>query len=67
MTLTLARNAFPVELNGVIEISAEWLHSCTSQCSNPCLVNQVQVDPDDPDNKPVIPRVPKQPGPKDRN
>ncbi len=67
MPLTLAKDAPAAELNGVITISAEWNHSCTSQCPNPCTVNQVRVDPDDPDNKPVIPRIPKQPGPGDRN
>lgn len=67
MTLTLANEAPEVELNGVIEIGAEWNHSCTSQCPNPCPVNQLGVDPDDPDNKPVIPRIPQQPGPGDRN
>lgn len=49
---------------------SEWNHSCTSQCSNPCTVNRLGgasrpvmqtlpgVDPDDPDNKPVIPKIP---------
>lgn len=77
MALSLTKDAPPPELNGTIEIGvhwdrsdlrSEWNHSCTSQCSNPCTVNRLDlrpvmqalpgVDPDDPDNKPVIPRIP---------
>ena len=65
MALDLTKDAPPVELNGVIEIGAEWdrsgprsewNHSCTSQCSNPCTVNRL--------SSPVVTaRIPQQPGP----
>lgn len=38
--ITLTKARVP-ELNGTIEIRAEWEHSCTPQCSVPCTVNQV--------------------------
>lgn len=76
MALDLTKDAPPVELNGVIEIGAEWNHSCTSQCSNPCTVNRLsspvvtaripqQPGPQKP--PPQTPKIPRQPGPGDRN
>lgn len=73
MTLTLTKERAP-ELNGTIEIRAEWNHSCTSQCSNPCTVNRLatpvitgripqQPGPSTP--PPQTPKVPQQPGPRD--
>lgn len=73
MTLTLTKERAP-ELNGPITINAEWNHSCTSQCSNPCTVNRLampivtaripqQPGPQSP--PPQTPKVPQQPGPRD--
>lgn len=58
MSVTLTKSNVMPELNGVIEIAAEWNHSCTSSCSNPCTVNRLTM--------PVVTaRIPQQPGPKD--
>lgn len=42
MALDLTKEAPSPELNGVVEISAEWNHSCTSQCAVPCKVNRLR-------------------------
>lgn len=63
-----------IVLNGMIEVRAEWNHSCTSQCSSPCTVNRLdrpvvtaripqQPGPQSP--PPQLPKVPPQPGPRD--
>lgn len=40
--INLAKKKDGVPLGStVIEVSAEWNHSCTSQCSNPCTVNRL--------------------------
>ncbi len=57
MALDLTKEAPPPELNGVIEISAEWNHSCTPQCAVPCKVNRV--------SSPIVAaRIPQQPSPR---
>lgn len=65
--LTLTKDPAAPELNGPIEIRAEWNHSCTSQCSNPCPassflrpgidVRMIRPGGDDP-NGPAIPKIP---------
>lgn len=73
MALTLTKEPTP-EITGPITISAEWNHSCTPQCSNPCTVNRLAVPaitariPQQPGPKtppPQTPKVPQQPGPRD--
>lgn len=73
MTLTLTKKPRP-QTTGPITITAEWNHSCTPQCSNPCTVSQLdrlevggrEILPVSGGGDPKLPPVPKQPGPKDR-
>lgn len=56
MSVTLTKPRSPV-LNGTIEVRAEWNHSCTSQCPNPCPASSRFT------GQPVMNRIPQQPGP----
>lgn len=77
MSITLDKKPVP-ELSGPVEIRAEWNHSCTPQCSNPCTVNRLSGPvtegrfriPQQPGPKTPrpgdTPKIPPQPGPSDR-
>jgi hypothetical protein len=74
MALTLTKEPTP-EITGPITISAEWNHSCTSQCPNPCpassrltqpgVTARIPQQPGPQSPPPKTPKVPQQPGPRD--
>ena len=45
MALDLTKAPPEFELNGAIEISAEWNHSCTPQCPVPCAAKDSRLKP----------------------
>jgi hypothetical protein len=69
VTLTLTKEPKP-EITGPVTIRAEWNHSCTSQCPNPCPASSRLAQPGvtaggEDDNGPAIPKIPDPRKPKD--